>query len=241
GLGQQGLAGAGRANHQHAARDLAAEALELAGIAQELDQLRHLFLGLVDPRHIGEGHPDLVLGHHPRPALAERHGPTAATAALHLPHEEDPDADQQQEREPGNEYLQQQAASLGLLGVDDHAVFEQRADQGIVIGLWAVGPEPRAGRAHAGDDRPLHGHLADAALLHFLNEVRVGDLAGYRVPILEIAEHGHEDDGDNDPEDQILGHVIQGTTPRQVFLRAAEAATKSLRMIETLLQLTLAG
>jgi hypothetical protein len=50
GLGEQRLAGAGRADHQHAARDAAAELLELGGVAQELDQLDHLLLGLVARR-----------------------------------------------------------------------------------------------------------------------------------------------------------------------------------------------
>ena len=41
------------------------------GIAQELDQLGHLFLGLVHARHVGEGDLVLVLVEHARAALAE--------------------------------------------------------------------------------------------------------------------------------------------------------------------------
>ena len=41
-LGEQRLAGAGRADHQHAARNAPAELLELGRVAQELDQLARL-------------------------------------------------------------------------------------------------------------------------------------------------------------------------------------------------------
>ena len=50
GLGQQRLAGARRADQQHALGDLAAELLELLRVLQELDDLPQLFLGLVRPR-----------------------------------------------------------------------------------------------------------------------------------------------------------------------------------------------
>ncbi len=60
-LRQQGLAGAGRAHHEHTFRDLAAKFLELAGIFQEVDDFDHFLLGFLDPRHIGEGNIDLIL------------------------------------------------------------------------------------------------------------------------------------------------------------------------------------
>src|SRR5690606_15076670 len=44
GLGQQRLAGPGRTDHEHATRNARAELLELARVAQELDQFGDLFL-----------------------------------------------------------------------------------------------------------------------------------------------------------------------------------------------------
>jgi hypothetical protein len=44
-LRQQRLAGAGTANHEHAAWNAATELLKLARIAQEFDQFGDLFLG----------------------------------------------------------------------------------------------------------------------------------------------------------------------------------------------------
>ncbi len=48
GARQQRLAGARRADEQHAARDLAAEPLELLRVAQEFDDFLEILLGLVD-------------------------------------------------------------------------------------------------------------------------------------------------------------------------------------------------
>ena len=88
--GQQRLTRTRRADHQHAARDLAAELLELGRVLQEIDQFLHLFLGLFAAGHVGKGYLDLVLGQHPRLALAKGHRAAPRTAALHLAHEENP-------------------------------------------------------------------------------------------------------------------------------------------------------
>src|SRR5262249_51975137 len=77
-LREQGLAGARRADHQYATRNAAAELLELRRIAQELDQLLHLFLGLVDAGDVGESDLDLILALQTRARTAERHRPTPA-------------------------------------------------------------------------------------------------------------------------------------------------------------------
>ena len=127
---EQGLAGAGRADQQRALGDLAAQALELGRVLQEVDDLGQLFLGLVDAGHVLEGDAVLVLGQQPGLGLAEAHG--AARAALHLAHEEDPDADQQQDRQQVDQNGRQQARA-GLLEVDVGAVRLQPVHQ--VVGV----------------------------------------------------------------------------------------------------------
>ena len=62
GARQQRLAGAGRADQQHAARNLAAQPLELLRIAQEFDDLLEIFLGFVDAGDILEGDAAMRLG-----------------------------------------------------------------------------------------------------------------------------------------------------------------------------------
>ncbi|MNG98035.1 hypothetical protein D3C79_571620 [compost metagenome] len=104
GLGQQGLTGTRRANHQHATRDTTTQTLELARIAQEFNQLANLFLGLVATGDVSQGGLDLVFGQQARLALAEAHRPAlAACTALHLAHEEHEHGDDHQDRETGDQ------------------------------------------------------------------------------------------------------------------------------------------
>ena len=136
GAGQQRLTGARRAHQQAALRDLAAEALEALRVAQELHDLLQLLLGLVDARHVLEGDAADLFRQQARLGLAEAHG--LAAAALHLAHEEDPDADQQQHREPGDQDLQERIYLLLRHGLDADAIGPQFGDQiGVVrrIGL----------------------------------------------------------------------------------------------------------
>ena len=99
GAGEQGLAGARRADQQHALGNFAAQALEFLRVLEEFDDLLKLLLGLVDTGDILEGHPTGLFGQQAGPALAEPHG--LSPGRLHLAHEEDPHADHQQHREPG--------------------------------------------------------------------------------------------------------------------------------------------
>ncbi|CAN6484354.1 unnamed protein product [Victoria cruziana] len=82
---------------RHATGDAATQLLELLRVTQEIDQLLHFFLGFVATGDIGEG--DGVVGfvEHAGAALAEAER-TALATALHLTHEVDPHADQQQHR-----------------------------------------------------------------------------------------------------------------------------------------------
>lgn len=96
------------ADHQDAFRNFTAQLLETARFTQVFNQFRHFFFRFVTTRNVSKRGFDLIFRQHTRLALTERHG-AFATAALHLTHEEDPDADQQQHREPGNEDRSQQA------------------------------------------------------------------------------------------------------------------------------------
>lgn len=99
-LGQQGLTGSGRTDHQNTARNTAAQALELTRIAQELDEFMNLFLGFITASDIGKGSLDLVFGKQACLALAEAHRAALATGAtLHLPHEEHEHGNDHQNRE----------------------------------------------------------------------------------------------------------------------------------------------
>src|SRR6187455_1556033 len=62
GAGQEGLSGAGRAHHEDALGDAAAEAGELLRVLEEGDDLLDLVLGLLDTRDVLERDAVLVVG-----------------------------------------------------------------------------------------------------------------------------------------------------------------------------------
>ena len=95
---KQRLAGAGRTDQEQAARDAAAEPLEFTGIAEELDGLLQVELGLVDAGHVLEGDAAVRLGQKlgrdlPKPSALppapciwrerEIHTPISATSGNH--------------------------------------------------------------------------------------------------------------------------------------------------------------
>ncbi|MBP1601945.1 MAG: hypothetical protein H6Q06_2096 [Acidobacteria bacterium] len=96
--GQQGLPGARRPHQQNAFRNAAPQLLELLRLLEEFDDFGEFFLCLFDSGHIFEGDLFLLAREEPCPALAERE--RLIPAALHLAHQEQPETDQQDEREP---------------------------------------------------------------------------------------------------------------------------------------------
>ena len=143
GARQQRLAGSRRAHQQHALRDAAAELLELLRLAQELDDLLQLVLGLVNARDVLERHLLLRARRKLRLALAERQRLVAA--ALHLAHEEDPEADHQENRRPRIQQRRPRARRRFARRHDDVAldqlvgepfVLRGRVGAEVVAGSW---------------------------------------------------------------------------------------------------------
>ena len=95
--GQQRLAGARRADQQHAARDARAERGELLRVLQELDDFLELGLRLVDAGHVVERDDRLVADEHPRAALAEAE--RLVIRALGLAHHEQDEPDDHDQRQ----------------------------------------------------------------------------------------------------------------------------------------------
>ena len=176
GAGQKGFAGARRAHQQRPLGNLAAQARKLLRVAKKLDDLLQLFLGLVDAGHVVEGDAPVLFGQQLGPALAKAHGP-AAPAALHAVHEIDPHADQQQERQEGqqNRYetrlflrldhkidvlLEQELGDVRALGADGH----------IVLPVGAAKHHPLAIERNTLDiariDRADEFGIADGARVH---------------------------------------------------------------------------
>ena len=82
--GQQGLAGARRADEQRALRQLGAYFGVLARVVQEVDNFLKRILGLVLSGHVREGDARLRFGVQLGSALAEAHGGHVAHASAHF-------------------------------------------------------------------------------------------------------------------------------------------------------------
>jgi hypothetical protein len=76
-------------------------------------------------------------------------------------------------------------------------------------GLGVVDRELLAARADARDAIAAEGDLCHRAVIDVLEERRIGHLlhgAGARA---EVAHHRREHDGDDDPQDDVLGQIVQ--------------------------------
>src|SRR5438094_133883 len=195
----------GRSDEKHALRDLAAELLELLRILQEIDDLPQLFLCFIDTGHVLKRHLVLFLGDQPCSRLPEAQRLRAAP--LHLAHEEDPDADEEEHRHPLEEDRVPRVR-VGRLHRDADAPVLQRLDQ--VGVLHDVGPQrlrrvlERVRDVVAADHDRVH-----ATLVHGLQELgEVGLLLATLLRALEDGEQQNDDETDHHPEREIFVHLI---------------------------------
>ena len=210
---QQSFTGTGRTNHQHAARNLAAQLLELAGVLEKIDQLADFLLGFFDARNICKGDLDLIGIEHAGPGFAETHGTPTATAALHLTHEVNPDRDQQKNGKGIEQELQRPWRALGQFASELDVVLDQFLDHGAVVALRTDRFKATTVLELAGDHVAGNPHVRHLPLFDVRQKfgVRQGLLAATaRGKSVEYADEHHEDD---DPEQQILKQVVQSPDP----------------------------
>ena len=171
---EQGLAGAGRADHQRAFRYLASEALKLGRVLQEVDDLgRGLRLALVHAGDVLEGDAVLILGEQPGLGLAKAH--RAARPALHLAHEQQRQAEQQQQRGHLEQERQQEVRAVRReRGLDVLVGVEVLLQHQIV--LRPEGPELVPALVGDDDRRIADVGLGDVAGVDLGQHLRVGDV-----------------------------------------------------------------
>ncbi|MNL33275.1 hypothetical protein D3C87_1551750 [compost metagenome] len=98
-----------------------------------------------------------------------------------------------------------------LLAFDHDMVIHQVADQTVVLDCRTNGLEAVAIVALAGNHVAINRHAFDLAILDLLDEV--GIVEGLRlVRAGEVVHHRHQDSRDDQPQDQILCHIVQLTT-----------------------------
>jgi hypothetical protein len=220
----QRFTGARRADQQHAARNASAKPLELAGITQELDDLLQILLGLVDAGDILERHAAMRLGQHFRTRFAEAH--RLARAALHLPRQKHPDADERDERQPRNQQRHKPRHIVARrLGRDGDLAVIEALDQRRVV--RRVGLEAAAGGIGAVNFRTLDHDVADLARIDIRQKLRERNVLGGRAlaRILKQRKQRQQQQDNNDPQ----GEIAQIGVHRASFINRTDGGLSSNR------------
>src|SRR5581483_7264329 len=126
GLGEEGLAGAGGADHEDAYGDAAAEFLEFLGIFEEINQLGDFLAGFLDAGDVFESDFVFLLVEHAGAAFAEAHGAFAG----HFDLAEDEEINDGEDEEEGQEGVDDDAPEdiviidvPELAGVDEEVLY----------------------------------------------------------------------------------------------------------------------
>ena len=127
-FGQQGLAGARRADQEQTTRNASAEFLKLGRVFEEVNHFFDFFLGFVATGNVCKSHGVGGLVKHAGFAFAEAESPALA-ATLHLAHKVNPHADQQQHRSPADQQGHEERAFFTRLDIELDVVGNQVTDQ----------------------------------------------------------------------------------------------------------------
>jgi hypothetical protein len=212
GARQKRLTRTGRADEQHAARNTAAKALEFLRIAQEFDDFLKVLLGFVHAGNVCEGNAAMRFGQKLGLGLAEAH--RAARAALHLPHEEQPDAEDQEHGQQRADIAEEAGRAVRFRTRADDDILGLDALDERVVTRRGIGLEGRAGLDIAADDL-LAGdhHFLHPARVDLFEELRIGDFprAGLGRARLEHAEQRDQQEGDDRPQGEVTEIGIHRT------------------------------
>jgi hypothetical protein len=219
--GEQRLAGAGRAEQQHALGDLRADGLVLDRVLQEVLELLQLLDRLVGAGDVGERRLGGVLADDLGLGLAEGHDPAAT--ALHGVEQPEQQEQEEDERQEAHQQADQQVVlgDVRVEGLGPRTVAARTADRVEDV----VGRTERVGSRDLGAalDRALQVQVERLFLVvdGGLVDVPVGELGqrrrrGHLVVATVAAEEAggdeahHDDDGDPDPdgpEDLLTFHT----------------------------------
>ena len=188
GAREQRLAGARRADEQHALGNPAADARVLLRVLQELDDLAQLVFGFVDARDVDELHLHVVFGGVDlRAAARERHH--AAFGAAHAAEEEAPERHEKEERNHPAEELANPA--VGDLAGVLHAVLLEVLDE---LRILDADGDEAAALAAVGLQLALDAILGNGDFLHLaVAHARLELAVGNRLAALQREEQGIAD------------------------------------------------
>src|SRR5262249_50482058 len=213
-----------RAHQEPPLGNAPAELLELLRLLEELDDLLQLLFRFVDAGDVLERDLLLRARRQLRLALAERQRLVAA--ALHLPHEEDPERDDQDERSPRVENRRPRADGR-FLGRDDDAALDQLVDEAVVlrghIDLEVVVRLVVAADVVAGDGDARHAPGVDP--LHELGEARRPLV---RLELRREIPDQHAEDDQRHPEQKTLQGRVEAGPPTALNVKSSTACEASV-------------
>jgi hypothetical protein len=244
GLGQQGLAGAGRPDEQDAAGDSPAEPLELARVLQEGDDLLDLFLGLFDAGDVGEGDVGVLLcgdAVSRAPEVAE-HAAPAAGAAKQPEHEEPRQQDHDDPRQGVQQDLPDEVVVPDRLPVDVLVLVVQRLHQ-VLDGLrgilrpefLAVADALALGRFERPGDRTVARidlQLLDVAVVELIEELAGGYLLLMAGAPAQQPDQANAEQDQDPPDHQGAG--IAGAARRPAIRRGRVSLIRIVQRVRFL-------
>ena len=158
---EQGLAGSRRAREQHAVGHAATQPAVALGVAQEVDDLGQLGLGLVDPGHVGERDADRRRVDPARLRATEVTQRAGRAAACRPSREHDEQSHQQERRPKPEEQGADHRPALSRRGRIDLDVMglQERGELVVVPERRDLGAEQRRRRSGGALGRVTHGEL----------------------------------------------------------------------------------
>ena len=202
GAREQGFPGAGRTDEQDAARNPAAEPLELLRIAQKFDNLLQIFLSFIDAGDVVERHPPMRLGQQFCFGLAKAH--SFAARPLHLPRQENPDAEEGYERQAVDQQRDDPIIAIRRgFRRDLHVLLVEGLHQSRII--RRISRESAAIVEMPGNLITGDRHFADVALIDLVEKLAEADVLrrGALPRVLEQHHQGDDQQKNDDPERKI--------------------------------------
>ena len=195
GAGEQGLAGAGRADQQRTLGNLAAQLGEFGRVLQKFDDFFQLLARFIDAGDVLKRYLAVLFGEQLGLGLAKAHRAAGAAAFLHLSQHEKSDADDQDEGKRLHQQILPDARLILRHAAGFHAIgFQKLVQAGVVrdrnglkLGVVGIGADDSLGTDLDAFYR-ARGHLL--AERGIADPVRIGGAA--TIENREYEEHGQD-------------------------------------------------
>ncbi len=202
------------ANQKHTARDLATKTLEFLRITQKFNDFFQILLGLIDTGDIVKRDTTVRFGQKLGFGFTEAH--RTARSTLHLPHEEQPDAKDEEHRQQCAEVAQEPGGTVAFRPCDDSDILALQAFHQGIVDNGGIGLKCRTVFG-VGSKNPVAGHsnVANPPGIHIAKKLRVRNFTRTRLRWrrLEHAEQCDQQQGNNCPQGEI-SEIWVHRTPR---------------------------